>query len=130
MGWKALWLGCAVLLLAGCSSRQEVAANRTPIAIPLEQLSSYWIQENRLLFFGDDVPVVVPAKPVRGFVDVRYQIDADGNPIKPEIVAAEPPGELEQSALATLSRLRYSPADSNPDAIPVVVTNRFEIELN
>ena len=130
MGWKALWLGCAVLLLAGCSSRQEVAVNSAPIAIPLEQLSSYWIQENRWSFFGDNELTVTPAKPVKGYVDVRYQIDTSGTPIKPQIVAAEPPGELEQSALATLSRLRYSPADSNPDAIPVVVTNRFEIELN
>ena len=130
MGWKALWLGCAVLLLAGCSSRQEVAVNSAPIAIPLEQLSSYWIQENRWSFFSDNELTVTPAKPVKGYVDVRYQIDTSGTPIKPQIVAAEPPGELEQSALATLSRLRYSPAESNPDAVPVVVTNRFEIELN
>ena len=33
-------------------------------------------------------------------------------------------------ALATLSRIRYSPAEGNPDAIPVEVTNRFEIEIN
>lgn len=130
MKWKiAVWSGMAVTLLLGCSSRQEVARERAPIVIPLEQLSSYWIQENKWSWFGDDQPVL-PAKPVKGFVEVRYQIDSNGTPIKPEVVAADPPGELEQSALATLSRIRYSPAEGNPDAIPVEVINRFDIEIN
>ena len=63
-------------------------------------------------------------------MEVRYQIDSNGTPIKPEVVDADPPGELEQSALATLSRIRYSPAEGNPDAIPVEVINRFDIEIN
>ncbi|WP_042011596.1 TonB family protein [Aeromonas fluvialis] len=130
MKWKvAIWSGLAVTLLLGCSSRQEVARERDPIAISLEQLSSYWVQEKQWSWFDNDEPAL-PAKPVKGYVEVRYQIDASGTPIKPEVVAAEPPGELEQSALVTLSRIRYSPAEDNPDAIPVEVTNRFEIEIN
>ncbi|MFQ2110906.1 TonB family protein [Aeromonas veronii] len=130
MKWKvAVWSGLAVTLLLGCSSRQEVAHERAPIAIPLEHLSSYWVQETQWSWLGNDEPAL-PAKPVKGYVEVRYQIDASGTPVKPEVVAAEPPGELEQSALATLSRIRYSPAEGNPDAIPVEVTNRFEIEIN
>ncbi|WP_421304617.1 TonB family protein [Aeromonas veronii] len=130
MKWKvAVWSGLAVTLLLGCSSRQEVAHERDPIAISLEQLSSYWVQEKQWSWLGNDEPAL-PAKPVKGYVEVRYQIDASGTPVKPEVVAAEPPGELEQSALAALSRIRYSPAEGNPDAIPVEVTNRFEIEIN
>ena len=110
MKWKvAVWSGLAVTLLLGCSSHQEVAHERAPIAIPLKQLSSYWVQEKQWSWLGNDEPAL---------------------PAKPEVVAAEPPGELEQSALATLSRIRYSPAEGNPDAIPVEVTNRFEIEIN
>jgi len=130
MKWKvAVWSGLAVALLLGCSARQEVASLRAPVVIPLEQLSSYWVQENQWSWLSDDEPTL-PAKPVKGYVDIRYQIDASGTPVKPEVVAAEPPGELEQSALATLLRIRYSPAEGNPDAIPVEVTNRFEIEIN
>ena len=96
MKWKvAVWSGLAVTLLLGCSSRQEVAHERAPIAIPLEQLSSYWVQETQWSWLGNDEPAL-PAKPVKGYVEVRYQIDASGTPVKPEVVAAEPPGELEQ----------------------------------
>ncbi|MGY4108763.1 energy transducer TonB [Aeromonas encheleia] len=131
MKWKvAVWSGLVLALLQGCSSRPEAALDRAPIVIPLEQLSHYWIQENQRSFFGDDEPVRRPAKPVKGYVEVRYLIDSNGMPTKPEVVAVEPPGELEQSALATLSRLRYSPAEGNPDAHPVQVVNRFEIEIN
>ena len=130
MKWKvAVWSGLAVTLLLGCSSRQEVVRERAPIAIPLEQLSSYWVQDNHWSWLGNDEPAL-PTKPVKGYVEVRYQIDANGTPVKPEVVAAEPPGELEQSALATLSRMRYSRAEGNPDAIPVEVTSRFDIEIN
>lgn len=93
MKWKvAVWSGLAVTLLLGCSSRQEMAHERAPIAIPLEQLSSYWVQEKQWSWFGNDEPAL-PAKPVKGYVEVRYQIDASGTPVKPEVVAAEPPGE-------------------------------------
>ncbi|MGY3915822.1 energy transducer TonB [Aeromonas australiensis] len=130
MKWKvAMWSGLIMTLLSGCSSRQEVVLDREPITIPLEQLSRYWVQEKKWSWFGNDDPVL-PTKPVKGYVEVRYQIDASGMPVKPEVVAAEPPGELEQSALATLSRIRYSPAKGNPDAIPVEVINRFDIEIN
>lgn len=130
MKWKVVvWSGLAVMLLMGCSSRQEVARERAPVVIPLEQLSSYWIQQSQWSWFDNDEPTL-PTKPVKGYVEVRYQIDASGTPVKPEVVAADPPGELEKSALATLSRIRYSPAEGNPDAIPVEVTNRFEIEIN
>ncbi|MFB2865338.1 energy transducer TonB [Aeromonas sp. MdU4] len=126
---RGLWLGAMLSLLLGCTSRPEVAQDRTPIAIPLDQLSRYWIQDRQFSFFGEDEPEF-PVKPVKGYVEVRYLIDSNGRPIKPVVVAAEPPGELEQSALATLSRMRYSPGDDNPDAVPVEVTNRFDIEIN
>ncbi|MFM7968036.1 hypothetical protein ACF2JD_07020 [Aeromonas sp. A-5] len=44
----------------------------------------------------------LPAKPVKGYVEVRYQIDSSGTPVKPEVVAAEPP--------ASWSRARWRPS--------------------
>ena len=59
MKWKvAVWSGLAVTLLLGCSSRQEVAHERAPIAIPLEQLSSYWVQEKQWSWLGNDEPAL------------------------------------------------------------------------
>lgn len=108
MKWKvAVWSGLAVTLLLGCSSRQEVAHERAPIAIPLEQLSSYWVQEKQWSWLGNDEPAL-PAKPVKGYVEVRYQIDASGTPVKPEVVAAEPP--------ASWSRARWRPSRGSATA--------------
>lgn len=130
MKWKmAIWSGVMLALLQGCMSREAVEPGREPVAVTLAQLPHYWIQENQRSWFASDEEAL-PAKPVKGYVDVRYVIDEDGVPTRAEVVAAEPPGELEQSALATLSRIRYSPAEDNPDAIPVQVTNRFNIEVN
>lgn len=130
MKWKmAIWSGVMLALLQGCLSREVAVVDREPVAVTLAQLPQYWIQQNQRSWFASDEEAL-PTKPVKGYVDVRYVIDEDGRPTKPEVVAAEPPGELEQSALATLSRIRYSPAEDNPDAIPVQVINRFNIEVN
>lgn len=60
---------------------------------------------------------------------IRYLIDSNGNLFSPERVASEPPGVLDLVALSGLAKTCYRVAEQNPDAIPVRVVSRLDIEV-
>lgn len=62
-------------------------------------------------------------------MEIRYLIDSNGNLFSPEIVASEPPGVLDLIALSGLAKTRYRVSEQNPQAIPVRVVCRYEIEV-
>ncbi|WP_349921410.1 energy transducer TonB [Aeromonas veronii] len=130
MRLPVLLLGASLALLGGCaSSSPTVKLNQPPREIPIDELCNYWVQEGEVTRFS--VPVKKRmAKPVEGYVDIRYLIDSNGNLFSPQILAAEPAGVLEIAALTALSKLRYRVAEQNPDAIPVQVVGRFSLRAD
>lgn len=129
MGLKILLPWMIACLLAACANSTTAYLSQTPVDVPLKELPKYWLQGKQRFNFSQEEPGL-PAKPVKGYVEIRYLIDSNGQPFNPQIVASEPQGELDPSALAALAKIRYRPAKSNPEAIPVYVTNRFDIEIN
>jgi hypothetical protein len=123
MRLNVLLLGAVLGLLGG-----SVTLNQPPIDMTPEQLSGCWVQEEETGWFrpvGD-----LPGKqPVKGYVAIRYLIDSNGNLFSPERVASEPPGVLDLVALSGLAKTRYRVAEQNPDAIPVRVVSRLDIEV-
>ena len=80
-------------------------------------------------FLAGGLGVEVHQGQVEAAASAELEVWKDGG-WAPLVQQSNKVSELEQSALATLSRIRYSPAEGNPDAIPVEVINRFEIEIN
>jgi hypothetical protein len=123
MRLNVLLLGAVLGLLGG-----SVTLNQPPIDMTPEQLSGCWVQEEEIGWFrpvGD-----LPGKqPVKGYVAIRYLIDSNGNLFSSERVASEPPGVLDLVALSGLAKTRYRVAEQNPDAIPVRVVSRLDIEV-
>ena len=126
---KILLSGLGACLLAACSGTSTQYLSQPPVEVSSEALASYWLQKKQLSSFFQEEPAL-PAGPVKGHVDIRYLIDSNGNLFNPQIVASEPPGVLDLSALSALAKIHYRVAKSNPQAIPVYVTSRFEIEVN
>jgi TonB family protein len=79
----------------------------------------------RLIGVSPTYPPAALAAGVEGFVEVRFEVDAEGRVSGPEVVAAEPAGVFEDAALAAVSRWRYTlPADG-----PQARTERVEFAL-
>ena len=103
MGLKVLLLGIVLGLLGGCASPSPtVKLNQPPLEVTMAELGKYWVQDGEVPPFE---PVGgAPAKlPVKGYVEIRYLIDSNGNLFSPEILASEPPGVLDLIALSGLA---------------------------
>jgi protein TonB len=77
-----------------------------------------------------EYPAVAQRRGIEGFVTVRLRIDAQGRVADAVVVASEPAGTFDQSALQTVRRYRFSPARRGGEAIPTTLqqTIRFELE--
>lgn len=128
MRLNVLLLGAVLGLLGGATPSPTVTLNQPLIDMTPEQLSGYGVQEEEIGWFrpiGD-----LPGKqPVKGYVAIRYLIDSNGNLFSPERVASEPLCVLDLIALSGLAKTRYRVAEQNPDAIPVRVVSRLDIEV-
>lgn len=85
-GAFALFL--ATLLLAACAGTGTA---------PLQLISGG----------GVEYPAEAQASGVEGYVDVRYDLDAEGRVENATVIAAEPEGVFEQAALAAVSGWRF-----------------------
>ncbi|WP_339014108.1 hypothetical protein [Aeromonas popoffii] len=125
MRLNVLLLGAVLGLLGGCATPSPtVTLNQPPIDMTPEQLSGYGVQEEETGWFRP-----VGDLPGKGYVAIRYLIDSNGNLFSSERVASEPPGVLDLFALSGLAKTRYRVAEQNPDAIPVRVVSRLDIEV-
>lgn len=80
----------------------------------------------RLIGVSPTYPPDALAAGVEGFVEVRFDVDAEGRVTGPEVVTAEPEGVFEDAALAAVSRWRYTlPSDG-----PQTRTERVEFTLS
>lgn len=119
MRLNVLLLGAVLGLLGG-----SVTLNQPPIDMTPEQLSEYWVQEEETGWFRP-----VGDLPGKGYVAIRHLVGSNGNLFSPERVASEPLGVLDLVALSGLAKTRYRVAEQNPDAIPVRVVSRLDIEV-
>jgi protein TonB len=89
----------------------------------------------------DKAPVVLsqvrPVYPYRarvrgieGFVEVRFTVRTDGTVAAPEVVAAEPPGLFERSALRAVRRWRFAPAVRRGRPVETRVRIRIRFTLD
>jgi protein TonB len=62
-------------------------------------------------------PFLAKQKNIEGKVLVRFTIDKDGYPRKPEVYTAEPEGYFEEAALKAIMRYKFQPATK--DGLPV-----------
>ncbi|HDU8489330.1 TPA: energy transducer TonB [Aeromonas hydrophila] len=127
MGLKVLLLGTVLGLLGGCAS-PTAKLNQPPVDIVWEDLPKYWVQVEQI---GDFNPVggLPKDRPVKGYVTLRYLIDSNGELFSPEVLASEPPGVLDLIAISGLAQVRYRVSEQNPQAIPVRVLVRYEVEV-
>lgn len=66
-----------------------------------------------------DYPEEAYRRSVSGRVQVRFVVDARGEPQNVEVVSAEPPGVFDRAALAAVRRWRYEPHKADGLAVPV-----------
>jgi len=75
-------------------------------------------------------PVGARERGVTGSVSVRFLVDGQGRVLEPQVVAADPPGVFEQSALSAVRRWRFKAAkkDGQQVATWVILPIRFSLE--
>ena len=124
---KGLFLWAALALLGGCAS-PTAKLNQPPVDVTWEMLPEYWVLVGDAISFN---PVGgLPAKrPVKGYVTLRYLIDSNGDLFSPEVLSSEPPGVLDLIAISGLAQVRYRVSEQNPQAIPVRVVVRYDVEV-
>jgi protein TonB len=68
------------------------------------------------------------ARNSRGWVEVQFRVDAEGNTADVRVVAAEPPGLFDDAATAAVERWRFKPKVVDGEAVAVnsAVRLRFE----
>ncbi|MDM5139081.1 energy transducer TonB [Aeromonas bestiarum] len=129
MGLKVLLLGTVLGLLGGCASPSPtMKLNQPPLEVTMAELGKYWVQDGEVPPF-EPVGGAPAKRPVKGHVEIRYLIDSNGNLFSPQILASEPPGVLDLIALSALAKTSYRVSEQNPQAIPVRVVGRYEIEV-
>ncbi|MBS4638816.1 energy transducer TonB [Aeromonas media] len=127
MRLKLLLLWATLVLLGGCAS-PTAKLNQPPVDIVWEDLPKYWVQVEQI---GDFNPVggLPKERPVKGCVTLRYLIDSNGDLFSPEVLSSEPPGVLDLIAISGLAQVRYRVSEQNPQAIPVRVVVRYDVEV-
>ncbi|MNO89387.1 Gram-negative bacterial tonB protein [compost metagenome] len=126
MGLKLVLLGVA-LMLGGCAS-PTAKLNQPPVDIVWEDLPRYWVQVGQIDDFNP-VGGLPKERPVKGCVTLRNLIDSNGDLFSPEVLESEPPGVLDLIAISGLAQVRYRVSEQNPQAIPVRVVVRYDVEV-
>jgi len=52
---------------------------------------------------------------IEGFVALKFNVDADGNVMSPQVVEASPPGVFDAAAIEALSKWKYEKGSATSD---------------
>lgn len=52
---------------------------------------------------------------IEGFVNLKFNIDADGNVVSPQVTEASPPGVFDAAAIEALSKWKYEKGAATSD---------------
>jgi protein TonB len=101
------------VLMQSCQVCLDNAAANTPVLTPRTpslqpEIAREEPELSRLIAVDPKYPPSAAASGVEGFVDVSYTVTALGRVENAVVTAADPPGVFEQTALAAISRWRYS----------------------
>ncbi|MGA9572812.1 MAG: energy transducer TonB [Lysobacterales bacterium] len=115
----------AYLISAGlyaCASVPQAYFASDILVVSEDQLKVYWQPKKETIKFRESPGF----KPVAGcgYVIVQHLIDSNGNVFNPEIIESVPAGVYDRSALKVLTLIRYIPADTNPEKVPVKVSRK------
>jgi len=123
----------AATLLAACSAAPPQPAPEPFFTAPVvdvrgnERAGEYW--ETKFAW-GRYRPTMVPSdREPCWFAKIDFIIDSNGNVFNPEIVEIRPDERFARDALRMLAMNEYTPAETNPDRVPVHSTVTLEIKV-
>ncbi len=64
---------------------------------------------------------------INGFVQVGYQVGADGRPRDIHVIRAEPPGMYDQAAIQVVAAKRFKPPNAKGTATPQTLVVHFQV---
>jgi TonB family protein len=129
---RVLMQSCQVCL-DNAAANAPVLAPRAPALAPAPAPAQEIAQEiageapevSRLIAVDPKYPSSAASSGVEGFVEVSFTVTALGRVENAFVTAAEPPGVFEQTALAAISRWRYSAEEGRE---PAPLKHRFEFK--
>ena len=118
------------VLMQSCQVCLDNAAASTPLLTPRAPTSESEVAReepelSRLIAVDPKYPPSAASSGIEGFVEVSYTVTALGRVENAVVTAAEPTGVFEQTALAAISRWRYSAAEGREDA---TLKHRFDFK--
>jgi len=118
------------VLMQSCQVCLDNAAASTPLLTPRAPTSESEVAReepelSRLIAVDPKYPPSAASSGIEGFVEVSYTVTALGRVENAVVTAAEPQGVFEQTALAAISRWRYSAAEGREDA---TLKHRFDFK--
>jgi len=118
------------VLMQSCQVCLDNAAAPTPILTPRAPTQEPEVAReepelSRLIAVDPKYPPSAASSGIEGFVEVSYTVTALGRVENAVVTAAEPPGVFEQTALAAISRWRYS-AEEGREVAPL--KHRFDFK--
>lgn len=118
------------VLMQSCQVCLDNAAANTPVLTPRAptrdpETAREEPKPARLIAVDPKYPPSAASDGLEGFVEVSYTVTALGRVENPVVTAAEPPGVFEQTALAAISRWRYSAEEGRE---PAPLKHRFDFK--
>lgn len=118
------------VLMQSCQVCLDNAAATAPVLTPRAPTSEREIEReepelSRLIAVDPRYPPSAASSGIEGFVEVSFMVTALGRVENAVVTAAEPPGVFEQTALAAISRWRYS-AEQGREPSPL--KHRFDFK--
>jgi len=104
------------------SPRRGASSARKSVALSLLCLAG--IASAPVAAFADPVPVSreapsypkgAEARGIEGSVTLKFNVDAGGNVVAPQVVDATPPGVFDAAAIEALTKWKYAPGSAASD---------------
>ncbi|MBV2130245.1 TonB family protein [Arsukibacterium indicum] len=98
---------------------QQAAYATTPVSVPDEPVILERAEPR--------YPVQAASDGVQGFVELQFNVEADGSTSNIQVIEAKPKRVFEQEAIRALARWKYQPAATDSANQNVVVTIDFSL---
>lgn len=111
------FLLCSVLLLSSMSTTAMAAAAADVPLVPNSELIRYWTPSSKP--FSPTFRPTTNLKKMAEVVELAYTIDKRGRARDVQVLSFSPADTKPQWAVDAIKALRYTPAEGNPDAMPI-----------
>ena len=118
------------VLMQSCQVCLDNAAATAPVLTPRapapeQEIARETPEISRLIAVDPKYPTSAASSGIEGFVEVSFTVTALGRVENAFVTGAEPPGVFEQTALAAITRWRYSAEEGRE---PAPLKHRFEFK--